>query len=153
MPAFAQSAGGMLTDQQLDAIVGGICGWARPGELQGVVPPPYAAQEGGNAEHGATAYATYCASCHGADGKGTKRASSIVNASYLALVSDQNLRTNVIVGRPDLGAPDWRGDLPGHPLSSQEVSDVVAWLAAQRSPVPGQVYPGSSKGSATRVIP
>ena len=34
MPAFAQSAGGMLTDQQLDAIVGGIRSWAKPGDLQ-----------------------------------------------------------------------------------------------------------------------
>ena len=30
MPAFAQSAGGMLTDQQIDAIVGGIRSWAKP---------------------------------------------------------------------------------------------------------------------------
>ena len=30
MPAFAQSAGGMLTDKQIDAIVGGIRSWAKP---------------------------------------------------------------------------------------------------------------------------
>jgi hypothetical protein len=63
-----------------------------------------------------------------------------VDGSYLALVSDQNLRTTVIVGRPDMGAPDWRGDLPGKPLSEQDVSDVVAWLAAQRPLFPGQPY-------------
>ena len=33
MPAFAQSAGGMLTDQQIDAIVGGIRSWAKPDAL------------------------------------------------------------------------------------------------------------------------
>jgi hypothetical protein len=55
-----------------------------------------------------------------------------VDASYLALVSDQNLRTTVIAGRPELGAPDWRGDVAGKPLSAEQVSDVVAWLAAQR---------------------
>jgi len=28
--------------------------------------------------------------------------------------------------------PDWRGDVPGKPMSPEDVSDVVAWLAAQR---------------------
>ena len=69
-----------------------------------------------------------------------QRASSIVDGSYLALVSDQNLRTTVIVGRPELGAPDWRGDVPGKPMSPEDVSDVVAWLAAQRPQFPGQPY-------------
>ena len=63
-----------------------------------------------------------------------------MDPSYLALVSDQNLRTNVIVGRPDLGAPDWRGDAPGKPLSPEDVTDVVSWLAAQRREFPGQPY-------------
>ena len=44
MPAFAQSAGGMLTDKQIDAIVGGIRSWAKPVALQGVNLPPYTAQ-------------------------------------------------------------------------------------------------------------
>ena len=30
MPAFAQSAGGILTDKQIDAIVSGIRSWAKP---------------------------------------------------------------------------------------------------------------------------
>ena len=68
----------------------------------------------------------------GADGRGGAAGSSIVDASYLSLVSDQNLRTTIIAGRPDLGAPDWRGNLPGRPMSQDDVSDVVAWLAAKR---------------------
>ena len=68
------------------------------------------------------------------------KASSIVDGSYLALVSDQNLRTTVIAGRPELGAPDWRGDVPGKPMSPEDISDVVAWLAAQRPQFPGQPY-------------
>jgi mono/diheme cytochrome c family protein len=77
-------------------------------------------------------YARFCASCHGADGHGSERAGSIVDRSYLALVSDQRLRTTVIAGRPDLGAPDWRNNVPGTPLSQRDVSDVVAWLATWR---------------------
>jgi cytochrome c oxidase cbb3-type subunit 3 len=153
MPAFAQSAGGMLTDKQIDAIVSGIRSWAKPDSLNGVSLPAYAVQPAGDPHKGADVYATYCSACHGPDGKGGKRASSIVSGSYLALVSDQDLRTNVIVGRPDMGAPDWRGDVPGRPMSAQEISDVVAWMAAQRPPFPGQPYPKTSMDRAVGGLP
>src|SRR5205807_8720410 len=96
-------------------------------------PPPYSTSAAGDADRGADVYATFCSRCHGAGGRGGPQASSIVDASYLSLVSNQGLRTTVIAGRPDLGAPDWRGNVPGRPMTSEEVSDVVAWLAA-RSP-------------------
>ena len=48
MPAFARSAGGMLTDKQIDAIVSGIRSWAKPDALRGVSPPPYAVQPAGD---------------------------------------------------------------------------------------------------------
>jgi mono/diheme cytochrome c family protein len=153
MPAFAQSAGGMLTDQQIDAIVGGIRSWAKPGTLSGDILPPHTAPAPGDASRGAQAYATYCAACHGPGGRGGDKASSIVNGSYLALVSDQDLRTTVIVGRPELGAPDWRNNVPGKPMSPDDISNVVAWLAAQRPRFPGEPYPSPSAGSASRVLP
>jgi len=135
MPPFAASSGGSLTAEQIDAIVHGIrTRWARADELAGTEAPPYAASVAGEAQRGAEVYRHFCASCHGAEGRGGERAGAIVDASYLALVSDQNLRTTVIVGRPELGAPDWRNDVPGKPLSSQDVSDVVAWLATWREP-------------------
>ena len=140
MPAFAQSAGGMLTDKQIDALVRGIRSWAKPQALRGTPAPAYAAQAPGDARRGANAYRTYCSSCHGADGRGGSKASSIVDGSYLALVSDQQLRTIVIAGRPELGAPDWRGDVEGRPMSPQDISDVVAWLSSQRPKFPGQPY-------------
>jgi cytochrome c oxidase cbb3-type subunit III len=146
MPAFAESAGGMLTDKQIYVIVRGVRErWAQPDALRGANPPPYSSSEPGDASRGAAAYAKYCSSCHGAGGRGGQKASSIVDGSFLALLNDQALRTIVIVGRPDLGAPDWRGDVPGKPMSPQDVSDVVAWLASQRSKFPGQPYPNSAK--------
>jgi mono/diheme cytochrome c family protein len=141
MPAFAQSAGGMLTEKQIDAIVSGIRSWAKPDASGDRTPPPYTALVPGNPQRGADAYRTYCSSCHGADGRGGTKASSIVDGSYLALVSDQQLRTVVIAGRPELGAPDWRGDVEGRPMSAQDISDVVAWLSSQRPKFPGQPYP------------
>ncbi|MGC2109661.1 MAG: cytochrome c, partial [Candidatus Korobacteraceae bacterium] len=133
MSAFAQSEGGMLTSKQVDAIISGMRQrWAKPQILQGVAAPPYAAKAPGNAQQGSAAFATFCASCHGPDGKGTAKVGSIVDRYYLSLITDQGLRTIVIVGRPDFNAPDWRNNVPGHPMSDQDISDVVAWLAAQR---------------------
>ena len=144
MPAFAQSAGGILTDKQIDSLVSGIRSWAKPDALGGETPPPYTAPGPGDPQRGTGAYQTYCSSCHGVDGRGGSKASSIVDSSYLALVSDQELRTIVIAGRPELGAPDWRGDVEGRPMSPQEISDVVVWLSSHRTQFPGQPYSISS---------
>ncbi len=148
MPAFAQSAGGMLTDQQIDALVRGIRSWAKPDVLGDQTPPPYAAEARGDPQRGADVYRTYCASCHGASGRGGSKASSIVDGSFLALINDQQLRTIVIAGRPELGAPDWRADVEGRPMSVQDISDVVAWLSSQRTKFPGQPYPVALINSA-----
>jgi cytochrome c oxidase cbb3-type subunit 3 len=153
MPAFAQSEGGTLTDQQVDAVVSGIRSWANPDIVRGDILPPYTASAPGDPGQGAAVYATYCSACHGPDGRGGNKASSIVDGSYLALVSDQDLRTVVIVGRPELGAPDWLSDVPGRPMSPQEISNVVAWLAVQRPRFPSEPYLNPSAGPATRIIP
>jgi mono/diheme cytochrome c family protein len=144
MPAFAQSAGGMLTDKQIDALVQGIRAWAKPEAFKDTTLPPYSAQAPGDSHRGVDVYRTYCSSCHGVDGRGGSKASSIVDGSFLALVSDQQLRTIVIAGRPELGDPDWRADVEGRPMSAQDISDVVAWLSSQRPKLPGQPYPNSS---------
>jgi mono/diheme cytochrome c family protein len=142
MPAFAQRAGGMLTEQQIDALVDRIRSrWSRPAELAGANPPSYAATSAGDIHRGEVAYQKFCQSCHGADGEGGPKGSAITNDSFLALTSDQGLRTMVIAGRPELGAPDWRGD--GWPMSDQEVTDVVSWLASHRVAAPGQPYDGT----------
>ena len=150
MPAFAQSAGAMLTDKQIDALVSGIRSWAKSDILNNVTPPPYSSRTPGDPRRGAEAYRTYCSSCHGVDGRGGSKASSIVDGAYLALVSDQELRTIVIAGRPELGAPDWRGDVEGRPMSAEEISDVVAWLSSHRTQFPGQPYPISSTDGGKR---
>ena len=145
MPAFAQSAGGLLTDEQINAITSGIFSrWGRNGILDGTNPPSYAARTTGNAAHGAIAFGIYCASCHGSEGHGGSKAGAINNDSFLALVSDQGLRTIVMTGRPDLRAPDWRGNVPGKPMSDQEITDVVAWLASRRVQSPGHPYSASN---------
>jgi mono/diheme cytochrome c family protein len=145
MPAFAQSSGGMLTEQQIGVITSGILSrWGHKQVLDGANPPSYAAKAAGNVDHGQLVFRTYCASCHGSEGGGTPQGSAITNDSFLALVSDQGLRTIVIAGRPELGAPDWRGNVPGRSMTDQEVTDVVAWLASRRAQNPGQPYSASN---------
>ena len=144
MPAFAQASGGMLTDAQIGVLTKEIrARWSRPGILDAASAPSYAPRLSGDAERGEDAYKTFCESCHGAAGRGGQKASAISNDSFLALVSDQSLRTIVIAGRPELGAPDWRGNLPGRPMSDEEITDVVAWLASRRARNPGQPYAAS----------
>jgi cytochrome c oxidase cbb3-type subunit III len=145
MPAFAESAGGMLTDAQIDVISKGIRSrWSQHGILDAATAPSYAPKSAGDAQRGEVAYKTYCESCHGPGGGGGRKGSAITGDSFLALVSDQGLRTIVITGRPELEAPDWRGNVPGRPMSDQDVTDVVAWLASRRVQSPGQPYSASN---------
>lgn len=132
MPGFAETVGGVLTDRQIELLVSGMrAAWSRPNDFAGLQIPAYSASAAGDSASGAHAYQTYCASCHGPNGSGGP-AGSIVDPNFLKLVSDQGLRTTVVVGRADLGKPDWRSNVSGHPMSSQEIDAVVAWLAAHR---------------------
>jgi cytochrome c oxidase cbb3-type subunit 3/ubiquinol-cytochrome c reductase cytochrome c subunit len=142
MPAFSQGAGGMLTDDQINALVMGIRDkWYKPDVLKGIDVPPYQTNKQGDVARGQQVFTAHCATCHttGAQQKSGK-SSSITDGSYLALIGDQSLRAIIIAGRPDLGHPDWRG-VPGGPLNDQDVTDVVAWIASQRQKTPGQPYP------------
>jgi mono/diheme cytochrome c family protein len=131
MPAFAINNGGMLTGEQITAIVNGIRSrWgaqARP--IDGT--PPYQSSKVGDVAQGAKLFGDYCASCHGGGGSGGM-AGAIADPSFLALYNDQALRTLIIAGRPDLGHPGWRDYTHKPPLEAAQVSDIVAWLAAQR---------------------
>lgn len=141
MPAFAESAGGTLDTQQINTLVKGIRQWEKPSDLAGVKIPPYAPDLKGNPKQGAQVYQTFCSSCHGLNGVGGRKAGSVVDPTFLSLVSNQNLRTVVIAGMPNLGAPDWRNDVPGKPMTDQQITDVVSWLASHRVKYPGQPYP------------
>jgi cytochrome c oxidase cbb3-type subunit 3/ubiquinol-cytochrome c reductase cytochrome c subunit len=167
MPAFGKNAGGMLTEQQVDILAKGLIStWGKPGALEGKNPPPYkATQSVENSTVSQQAYATYCARCHGADGQGAPAGKtdqnlavgSIVDPAYLGLISNQNLRSIIIAGVP--GMPDWRGEgqgpAPARPMSDEEVTGVVAWLASHRNssqapsgPATGEITAPSSDRTA-----
>ena len=70
MSAFAQKEGGMLTDEQINAIIRGIRErWSKPNALSRRTAPPYAAKAPGNPQQGEAVYTTFCASCHGPERK------------------------------------------------------------------------------------
>ena len=138
MPAFGESAGGFLTPQQVDVLVAGMRSrWAHA-DRNLTEMPPYSSNVVGTAEHGHEIFQTTCSSCHH---QGQQK---ITDTSYLALVSDQSLRTIIVAGRPDLGQPNWKQVQPGRPLTDQGVSDIVAYLHSLRSDTPGQPYPETS---------
>jgi len=143
MPGFAKSAGGMLTDQQINILIHGMVqNWSKPLLLNGQDLPKYAVSLPANTARGQEAFGASCASCHGADGTGSSskwKLGSLVDAAYLSLISDQGLRSIVVAGKQEQGMPDYRSH-SGHALTDQEITDIVAWLASHRTATPGQIY-------------
>lgn len=129
MPAFAQAQGGPLSSAQIDLIVSGIeHNWRRSGNSNGATPPRYSAPLG-NAQNGKAVFDAVCAPCHGEKGL----VGPVTDPFYLTLVSDQGLRTTIIVGRPALGMPDWlHQQYRRQGLSDEDISDLVAWLSSLR---------------------
>jgi len=143
MPAFGRTAGGMLTAEQVEVLVQGIRQhWYKPGYLKNQSVPGYKTDVQGDVMRGQQSFQTYCVSCHGESSQKKTNSGSVMDRSYLDLVSDQSLRNTVIAGRPDLGHPDWRNAFPGYPMSDQEVTDIVTWIASQRQGSPTQPSPG-----------
>lgn len=149
MPPFGKAAGGMLTDRQIAILAEGMGQkWGLPNALAGQTPPAYASSTPGDPARGQKAFATFCARCHGADGNGALAGNGVVTGSlvdpaYLALISDQGLRTLIIAGQTEQGAHDWRSYLSGpgaRPMADGEIADTVAWLVSHRIATPGQPY-------------
>ncbi|HEV2690585.1 MAG TPA: cytochrome c [Bryobacteraceae bacterium] len=162
MPAFAKSAGGTLTDRQIEVLASEMQKrWSKPEQFTGVAIPPYAVDAVGDVQHGAAVFRTKCLACHGVEGRGGPIAGAVTDPSYLALASDQLLRTTVIIGRPSHGMPDFRRS--GKPIPAPDITDVVAWLVSHRAqpsglsanapaaaaPAPAATTAASAKGGTT----
>jgi cytochrome c oxidase cbb3-type subunit 3/ubiquinol-cytochrome c reductase cytochrome c subunit len=145
MPGFSIRSGGSLTDAQIDAILRGMRSrWGNSNPVAGQNMPPYKASRPGIIARGEAVYAEACARCHGPNAQQRGKAGSILDGSFLALISEQTIRSTIIAGRPDIGEPDWRGHIPGRPMTDDEITDLSAWIMAQKPAAPGQPYPASS---------
>lgn len=134
MPAFGTKYGGLLTDTQIKVLTQDmISQWGHTLPAQSSMPP-YESKATGDVHNGEQAYRTNCLRCH-APGAG-----SILDPTYLALISNGGLRTLIVAGKPEEGMPDWAG-YGGAPLSDQTITDLVAFLASKRVASPGQPFP------------
>jgi mono/diheme cytochrome c family protein len=172
MPAFAQSAGGMLTDEQVNVLAHGmVTEWGKPDALAGATAPAYHPAAAGNVADGQKVFTASCAMCHGDQGQGKRTADghgmgSIVDPAYLGLVSDQYLRNMVVAGTgtPGHGMPDFAhhgapGSTP-HVMADAEVTSVVAWLGSHRTGAtqvettpPQPAHPEAPKHTETKQEP
>jgi mono/diheme cytochrome c family protein len=129
MPPWALSEGGPLTTEQVASLVNGIEeNWAKPVSLPGAAPSYTGEGQAGDEARGKKLFLRDCFACHA---KGAI-VGPVTDPNYLSLVSDQNLRTSIIVGRPDLGMPDYRILNLGRALSDQDIADLVTYLASLR---------------------
>ena len=150
MPGFSIESGGELTDAQIDALIKEMrARWRKPDPFGGATPPPWKAAHPGDAAKGQQVYAAACASCHGENAQKPGKDGSILDGSFLALINDQTVRTTIVAGRPDIQQPDWRNDIQGRPLTDDEITNVTAWLMAQRPALPGQPYPTGYRAPLT----
>jgi mono/diheme cytochrome c family protein len=145
MPGFSQRHGGPLTKEQVQALAEGIKPRWRKSDSshEATALPGYAVAlppEAESAEavaRGEQVFAEACAKCHGTDGQGGDTVGPVNEPDFLVLASDQMLRRIIITGRPDLGMPDFAGtdgrSDDFHPLTSEQIDDLVALLAHWRT--------------------
>ncbi len=137
MPAWSEEKGGTMNKEQIEQLTHAIRQWwGKPG-MDTASIPSYAVtttQGGGvpgDPSAGRTKFEHICGRCHGRDGRG-KDAGALRSPAFLALASHQLIRRTMIIGRPDLGMPDYRalGAMsPSHqPLTSQDISDILAYI-------------------------
>jgi len=128
MPAWARAEGGPLTPEQISALVDGMeRNWAKAVNLHGATLPAYESGAAtGDETRGNKLFLRDCFACHAKAGV----AGPLTDPAYLALTTKQNLRTSIVVGRPDLGMPNYRVLNLGRPLSEQDIADLVTYLAS-----------------------
>lgn len=148
MPTFASANGGPLTTPQVKALAKGIKQrWGSKDPAPKDAPAyhaPAAASASGSKQDGLKVFARACAGCHGADGSGIEKVpgGAIRDPDFLALISDQALRRIIITGRLDLGMPGYANPAGRpedfKPLTSKNVTDLVALLASWRQDGPAR---------------
>ena len=154
MPAFGQRHGGFLTHEQVEILTHGmIQNWGKANALAGAVAPPYAATLAGDPAAGKVAFTNTCARCHQQSVNPAQHSvGSVTDADFLDLISDQNLRTTILAGKPDEGMPNWRG-YGSQPLTDQQVTDIVSWLSTLRRNAASDKPPVTNTASTTAPAP
>lgn len=94
---------------------------------------------------GASAWARYCALCHGKDARGyaADHAPSLVSATFLESASDEFIARGIREGRPGTAMAAY-GKARGGPLDEDEIAAIIAFLrdlGPGRAPLPLSAAP------------
>jgi cytochrome c oxidase cbb3-type subunit 3/ubiquinol-cytochrome c reductase cytochrome c subunit len=116
MSAWGSSRGGPLRPADVDALIAYLRTWQTPPSARLDESPLT-----GDATRGTEIYASACASCHGADGKGG--AFESLRGQVVADASNGFLRFAIGRGRPGTAMPSFSA-----PLGARGVEDVLAFL-------------------------
>lgn len=103
---------------------------------------------------GRVQYDQYCALCHGTSGEGyqSDQANALSNQQFLAIATDELLRSGTARGRPGTPMSPY-GDVKGGPLTAYQVDAVVAYIRSWQT-VPSQdVHVLEVDGSLQRALP
>ncbi len=142
MPAWNQSHGGPLTDEDIKNVVAFIRSW------QPTAPEITVTVRAGDASKGAAIFNGTCIVCHGQNGKGTSRAPALNDQSRLHQFNDSWYRDTIMNGRPSKGMPTW-----GTVLSPEQVNDLLALIDQWRNAPPSQPQPAATPTPAVAPLP
>jgi mono/diheme cytochrome c family protein len=129
MSPFANSNGGPLDDEQIDAIVTYIRSWEANPPVE--LPPEISAIQG--TLGGADIFKQLCAQCHGPNGEGAI-GPALNDPQFQASATDQNIFDTINQGHPSTAMIGW-----GEMLTSEQITDLVKFI---RGLAPGQEGPG-----------
>jgi mono/diheme cytochrome c family protein len=120
MPAFAKSAGGMLTDQQVGILAEEMQKrWSKPAEFATLLCRIRG--ELGDVARGEAAFQTFCGSCHGPTVRESRKRPGRGESGLSCAGDRPGAALRVIAGRTDLGMPDFRGRVPDRSCSRRKL--------------------------------
>ncbi|MBL1171492.1 MAG: c-type cytochrome [Chloroflexi bacterium] len=130
MSPFAQSNGGTLTDEQIDAIVAFMRRWQSNPPVD--VPP--VVDSGLIALSGEEVFQTICARCHGVDGKGLSDLGPSLNSrEFRSGHTVETMSAAIGSGHENTIMINWQGI-----LTQSQMYDVVNYIYLWGGPEPGE---------------
>jgi mono/diheme cytochrome c family protein len=137
MPAWSESYGGPLTDEEIANVIAYIESWGTTYEPPVPAPPrpavviPPVAEVDGDPNVGYTLFQQNCAVCHGEDGGG-RIGTNLTNA-FAAIEPGAFAVETISQGVEGTYMPAF-AQSNGGPLTAQEIDDVAAYVLSQQHP-------------------